>query len=52
MYTWLIDCEKNTMNIFIIEIVKSDTKNEFFLPNLSNIGAIIMDPNANPVNKR
>jgi hypothetical protein len=40
------------MNIFIIEIVKSEIKNEFFLPYLSNIGAIIMDPNANPVNIR
>ena len=40
------------MNIFNIEIAKSEIKNEFFLPYLSNIGAIIMDPNANPVNIR
>lgn len=40
------------MNIFKIEIVKSEIKNEFFLPNLSNIGAIIIEPSANPVNIR
>ena len=40
------------MNVFNIEIDRREIKNEFFLPNLSNIGAIIIDPNANPVNIR